>query len=147
SMTGSTVVTVVPVNDAPVLSSTSAGALAYTENSTVPVDSGLVVSDADSTQLFQATVAITLGFNSAEDSLSFVPSGGFSGAQFSYNATTGVAILGLGGVPNTLANYQAALRNIRYTNSSDSPDVTQRVISITVRDHGAGTAAQTSLTY
>ena len=62
---------VTAVNDAPQVTTTVA-ALAYTENDpATAVDSALSVSDVDSTQLTGATVSITSGFVSSEDSLEF----------------------------------------------------------------------------
>ncbi|MHC5858254.1 NHL repeat-containing protein [Nostoc sp.] len=51
----------------PIVTSGSASALAYTENATTAIDSGITVSDADSTNLASATVSISSGFISAQD--------------------------------------------------------------------------------
>src|SRR4029079_17153570 len=64
-------ITVVAPNATPVVTTTAA-ALSYTENAgAVVIDSALTVTDADNTNLTTATVAITSGFVSAQDTLAF----------------------------------------------------------------------------
>ncbi|HEX8075312.1 MAG TPA: Ig-like domain-containing protein, partial [Thermoleophilaceae bacterium] len=114
-------IAVTGVNDGPTLNTTAAH-LAYTEgDGAVAVDSGLTASDPDSTNLSGATVRISSNFNSGQDSLSFVNQSGITG---SYNSGTGV--LTLTGT-TTVANYQAALRAVKYTNSADDPSGSKTV--------------------
>src|SRR4030095_9567206 len=102
--------------------------LAYTENAgAVAIDPGLTVTDADSTDLTGATVAITAGFVSAQDTLAFTNQLGITG---NYNSGTGVLILT---GTTTVANYQAALRTVTYANGSDNP-TTSRTITFTASD-------------
>src|SRR5205823_3799301 len=69
SNTATKQVTVTAVNDAPVVT-TSAGALAYTENqAATAVDPALTVTDADSANLVGATVTISGNFASGQDVL------------------------------------------------------------------------------
>uniref|UniRef100_A0A8J7CZN8 Putative Ig domain-containing protein n=1 Tax=Desmonostoc muscorum LEGE 12446 TaxID=1828758 RepID=A0A8J7CZN8_DESMC len=124
------------VNDAPVASATNS-ALAYSENATTVIDSGITLSDIDSTNLSSATVSITAGFASGQDTLAFTAQNGITG---SYNSTTGV--LTLTG-SSTVANYQTVLRSITYNNSSDNPTTTPRTVSFVVND---GTANSTAVT-
>ncbi|HEU4836815.1 MAG TPA: tandem-95 repeat protein [Pyrinomonadaceae bacterium] len=120
-------ITVVPPNASPVVT-TTAGNLAYTENAgAVAIDTGLTVTDSDNTDLVGATVAITAGFVSAQDSLAFTNQLGITG---NYNAGTGV--LTLTGT-TTVANYQTALRSVTYANSSDNPTAS-RTITFTAND-------------
>jgi hypothetical protein len=64
-------ITVNAANDAPVLTTTG-GNLSYTEGAAATaIDPGLTVTDSDSTNLTGATVAITVGFVSAQDTLAF----------------------------------------------------------------------------
>ncbi|MFS0517929.1 beta strand repeat-containing protein, partial [Nostoc sp. UIC 10607] len=112
-------INITPVNDVPIATATNS-ALAYTENATIAIDSGITVSDIDSANLFSATVSITSGFVSAQDTLAFTNQNGITG---SYNSSTGV--LTLTG-SSTVANYQTALRSITYTNISDNPNTTTR---------------------
>ncbi|MDZ8086445.1 MAG: cadherin-like domain-containing protein, partial [Nostoc sp. DedQUE12b] len=136
----STVVTrninITAVNNAPIATTTNS-ALAYTENATTAIDSGITVSDEDSANLASATVRISSGFISAQDSLAFTNQNGITG---SYNSITGVLTL-TGSA--TVANYQTALRSITYTNSSDNPSLTPRTVSFLIND---GTANSTAVT-
>ncbi|HEX8051739.1 MAG TPA: tandem-95 repeat protein [Thermoleophilaceae bacterium] len=112
---------ITPVNDAPTVN-TTATALTYTEGSgPQPADSGLGLSDPDSTQIQGATVQITGNFVSADDQLSFTTQNGITG---SYNDTNGT--LTLSGT-STVANYQAALRSVAYENVNDNPSGTKTV--------------------
>jgi hypothetical protein len=120
-------ITVNAQNDAPVVT-TTAGNLAYTENAgAVAIDPGLTVTDADNANLVGATVAITGGFVSAQDTLAFTNQLGITG---NYNSGTGV--LTLTGT-TTVANYQTALRTVTYQNNSDNPTLT-RTVTFTADD-------------
>jgi hypothetical protein len=120
-------ITVVPPNASPVVT-TTAGNLAYTENAgAVAIDPGLTVTDSDDANLTGATVAITAGFVSAQDTLAFTNQLGITG---NYNSGTGV--LTLTGT-TTVANYQTALRTVTYQNSSDNPTAS-RTITFTATD-------------
>ena len=74
------------------------------------------------------TVAITANFVSTEDVLSFTTQNGITG---SYNGATGVMTLS---GTTTVANYQTALRTVRYSNSSDNPSTLARTVSFQVND-------------
>jgi Calx-beta domain len=120
-------ITVVPPNASPVVT-TTAGNLAYTENDPpTAIDPGLTVTDSDDANLTGATVAITAGFVSAQDTLAFTNQLGITG---NYNSGTGV--LTLTGT-TTVANYQSALRTVTYQNSSDNPTAS-RTITFTATD-------------
>ncbi|MEI6615285.1 MAG: cadherin-like domain-containing protein, partial [Cyanobium sp. ELA507] len=119
------------VNDAAIV--TAGNSIGYTENGSPAVISGsITVSDVDSANLSGATVAISSGF-SAGDLLSFANQNGISGA---YNAASGV--LSLSGSA-TVAQYQAALRSVGYSSSSENPTASSasRSISWLVNDGGA----------
>ena len=123
-------VSVTGVNDAPALT-TSGSALSYSEGSgPVAVDPGLTATDPDSANLQGATVQITGNFSSAEDDLAFTNQLGITG---SYNDSTGT--LTLTGTAS-VANYQAALRSVTYTNSSDNPSGS-RTVSFQATDSGS----------
>src|SRR5260221_5621553 len=92
------------------------------------VDAGLTVTDADSTNLASATMAITANFVTGEDVLGFTNQNGIAG---SFNATTGV--LALTGSA-TVANYQIALRSVTYANASTNPSKTARPQSHVAND-------------
>jgi hypothetical protein len=118
----------VHLNDAPVLDSTDA-ALAYTENDgPVAVDAGITASDADSADLVSATVEVSANFASAEDELAFSDQNGITG---SYDDTLGV--LTLSGTAS-VADYEAALRSVTYSNSSEDPSEATRTVTFRVDD-------------
>jgi hypothetical protein len=133
------------VEATPVVTS-SGGTTAFIEGASVIVDGGLTLSDADNTTLASATAALTGGFHSGQDVLSFTNDGSTMGnITASYNAATGVMTLVSAGGSATLAQWQAALRSITYSDTSQDPDTTTRTISFTVndgtRDSAAGTKA------
>jgi hypothetical protein len=121
---------VTAVNDAPVVDVT-ATALSYLENAgELAVDTGLTVTDVDSANLSGATVTISGGFVTNEDSLVFDNQNGITG---SYNTLSGeLSLTGSASV----ANYQTALRSIRYKNVSDVPSTAARTIRFVVGDNG-----------
>ncbi|HEY9659758.1 MAG TPA: cadherin repeat domain-containing protein, partial [Allocoleopsis sp.] len=123
-------VLVVNVNNIaePPVVTTSAGAASYSENgAAITIDSGISVSDIDSTQLTRASIALG-GYVPGQDQLQFTNQNGISG-----NFDTATGILTLTGNAS-LAAYQTALRSIRYLNSSDGPDTTPRTIRFTITD-------------
>lgn len=111
--------------DAPAAPSIAiSGETAYTENAPAqplapPV--ALVISDADSTELASATVAITAG-RVAGDALAFendsATMGNILGA---YNPGTGVLTLSSASNSATLVEWEAALKAITFWSSSDNP--------------------------
>lgn len=131
----SVLVTVIAVNDAPVLTAPGPGPT-YSENGVaVVLDAALTVGDLDSTQLSGAVISISGNFAAGQDALLFVDQLGIAGL---WNAATGV--LSLSGTAS-VADYQVVLRTIRFINSSDNPTTLSRDISITVNDGGATSSA------
>ena len=126
------------VNDGAPLVTCSGGTTSYIENATTAVDAALTVSDEDDTNLESATVSITTGHQSAEDTLACPsPAGGITP---SYNSSTGV--LTLTGTA-TKAQYQSSLRSVTYNNSSNAPNTTSRVITFRVNDGTQNSAPST----
>ncbi|WGS53361.1 DUF4347 domain-containing protein [Paraburkholderia sp. D15] len=146
SAAGTKQVTVADVDQTPVLS-TSNGSTAFTagDNTTstpVVVDGGVTVSDLDNTTLASATVSVTTGFHAGEDVLSFTNDGATMGnITATYDASTGVMTLSSTGASATLAQWQAALRSVTYTDTALTPDNTTRTISFTVNDGTKDSAA------
>jgi hypothetical protein len=145
SNTATKVLTVAATNDAPVVT-TSGAATNFVEGNNVAstpvaIDSALTLSDVDSSTLASATVTIGAGFAAGEDVLGFTNNpatmGNISG---SYVAGTGTFTLTSTGSSATLAQWQAALRSVTYTDTSQTPDTTTRVVSFQVSD---GTSSST----
>jgi len=143
-------VSVTAVDDTPV-ATTSGGTTAFTEGNNVTstpvaIDSGLTVSDLDNTTLASATVSITGNFRAGEDVLAFTNDGATMGnISASYNLATGVMTLTSSGASATTAQWQAALRSVTYTDTSDLPNTSNRTISFTVNDGTIDSAAATKL--
>src|SRR5258707_5150043 len=116
-------INVTAVNDAPVM--TAGARLGYAEQgASAVIDSTLALTDADGAQMASATV--TIGNFVAGDRLTWTNAGSVTGA---YNAATGV--LTLSGT-DTLANYQAVMRSVKFSSSSDDPTANNTKASRTV---------------
>ena len=123
-------INITPVDDAPVLNNTSI--LAYTENDAAkPINTLVTVSDLDNISLASATVSITTGYVAGQDVLSFtnVSMGNIAGTYAS-----GVMTLTSAGSTATLAEWQAALRAVAYSNTSDAPSTASRTVSYVTND-------------
>lgn len=126
------VITIVDANELPTVM-TSAGSTAFTENgASVVIDNALTIDDVDDTVLEGATVSVS-GNHQAADRLVFVDTPNITGT---YN--TGTGVLTLTGT-DSLADYQAALRSIKFNYVGDDP-VTSKTISFVVSD-GSGNSA------
>ncbi|MCQ4143992.1 DUF4347 domain-containing protein, partial [Vogesella sp. AC12] len=115
----------------------SGGSSAYSSGTgtAVTVDSGITLSDSDSSTQASATVSITGNFHSGEDVLAFTNNGSTMGnITASYNSGTGVLTLTSSGATATLAQWQAALRAVTYSDSSLSPNTSSRTISFAIND-------------
>lgn len=137
-------VSVSAVNDAPIVTSTG-GPSAFTEGgSSVVIDTGLTLSDVDNNTLSSAAVSITGNFQSGEDILAFTNDGSSMGnITASYNAGTGVMTLTSAGATATLAQWQAALRSVTYSNGSEAPNTATRTISFVANDGQSDSTAAT----
>jgi gliding motility-associated-like protein len=124
----STSVTVVTLNIKPVITGTSVP-LTYIENSgAVPIEPNVTVTDADDEFLEGATVTIIFNYVQGEDVLTFLEQFGITGT---FDATMGK--LTLTGQA-TVAQYQAVLRTVRYTNTSEDPSDAPRTVEFIVSD-------------
>jgi hypothetical protein len=126
-------VTVTGTNDAPVVTA-SAGTTPYTEGDpATAVDGGLTVADPDDTNLEGATVRIATGFQ-AGDELVYLDQNGVTGSVAGDTLTlTGTA---------TVADYQTALRSVRFRHLGDNP-VASKTVEFTVNDGDADSAPAT----
>jgi len=112
-----------------VLSGTEAAALGYTENdAATSITSTTALACLGLTNLAGAVIQITGNYKSDQDVLSFTDADGITG---SWNSTTGT--LTLSG-SSAYANYQTALRNVKYQNTSESPNTLTRTVSFSVND-------------
>ena len=112
-----------------------------TASTPVAIDAGLTVTDGSATTLASATVAITGNFHSGEDVLAFTNNGSTMGnVAGSYNAATGVLTLTSAGATATLAQWQAALDSVTYTDTAVTPNNATRTISFVSTDSLANTS-------
>jgi VCBS repeat-containing protein len=130
-------IAITAVNDAPAV--TAGGTSTFTEgDSPTIIDGTITISDADSATLASATIQIAGNYAAGEDVLSFTNTATITG---SFNAATGT--LTLTGA-DTVANYQAALRSVQYSNASQSPSSLPRTVTWQVDDGAATSASATS---
>jgi hypothetical protein len=125
-------VAVVPVNDAPVLIQPDAAALDYTENAApTAIAPNITAADVDSTDLVSATIDLGAGYVDGQDVLSLGtnPQNGITAGAF--DAANGT--LTLTG-SSSVANYQTALRDVRFANTSDNPTAGNRTVTFQVDD-------------
>ncbi|HZW04020.1 MAG TPA: Ig-like domain-containing protein [Anaerolineaceae bacterium] len=116
--------TVQAVDDPPVL--TVSGARAFTEGDpALVIAPDLTLTDTDGPNLTGVKVSIG-AYRPDEDYLDYSTTNGVSG---SFNPATGVLTLS-GDRP--VADYQAALRTVRYRNSSQTPNPTPRTIAFSI---------------
>jgi hypothetical protein len=137
-------IAVTSVNDAPTLAGSSA--LTYTENQAATAINPLItVNDVDNTTLISATVAITSGFVSGEDVLGFANNPATMGNIFGlYSPSTGVLLLNSAGASATLAQWQAALQSVSYSDTSDNPSAAPRTVVYAVNDGALSSNSITS---
>jgi hypothetical protein len=125
----------------PVIANVETTPLSYQSGTpAVAVTSTLTLSDAADSTMSAATVAITSGFDSGADTLSFTSQNGITG---SYDASTGV--LTLSGAAS-IADYQAALRSVEFSTDDTSASPAARTVSFTVTDSDAVTSNTESRT-
>ena len=128
--------TVTCASDAPVVD-TSVGTTGYTENAApTPIDAAVTVTDPDAGSITGATVQITANFAGAQDVLAL------AGVHPGITAIQIGDTLTLSGTASTAA-YQAALRDVTYANSSDSPSTLLRTVTFTVTDDTALSGSDT----
>ncbi|MGH3999108.1 MAG: cadherin domain-containing protein, partial [Pseudonocardiaceae bacterium] len=120
-------ITVAATNDGPVIA--AGGTLAYTEGGpATAIDLLLTVTDPDSLNLTGATIQITANYENGADVLSFANSPPISG---SFDVPSGTLTLS---DADTVANYETALRTVRYQNTSGGPSPAPRTVSWNATD-------------
>ena len=108
-------------------------------NQTVVVNSALVLTDADSTKFKSATVSDT-GSTSDRDRLAFTNTNATSFGNISASYNSFVLTLSSSGSSATLAQWQAALRAVSYTYTSQSNNAlsaSSRTINFVLNDGAA----------
>jgi hypothetical protein len=123
----------VGIKGAPVLATT--GDLFYGIKSLPqPINPNIKVADPDNTTLASATVTIQTPVPN-QDVLSLTANAATMGnIASSYDAASGTLALTSAGATATVAQFQAALRAVSYSNTSATPSVTPRKINFLVND-------------
>ncbi|MGH3190918.1 MAG: cadherin-like domain-containing protein, partial [Streptosporangiaceae bacterium] len=135
SASATVTVTINGVSDLPVISNVETTPLSYQAQSPpVAITSTLTIADDDDSTMAGATVSITAGFSSGNDTLAFASQNGITG---SYDASTGVLTL-TGSA--SIADYQAALRSVEFSSSDTSASPAARTVSFTVTDSTGATS-------
>ena len=133
--------TVSAVNDRPTLDlngvATGTGYVAnFTEGDglVAVIDAGVAITDVDDTEIENATVVLTNGQIGDVLSVGTLP----AGITATVSPATALVISGAVQIDlvgsASLADWQAALAAISYTNASDNPDTTTRSITVRVND-------------
>ncbi|HEX8084277.1 MAG TPA: tandem-95 repeat protein [Solirubrobacteraceae bacterium] len=132
---------VTPTNDGPVVTTTGT-TLAYTENDpATAVDSGLTIDDAENDNLSGGSASITANYQAGQDDLNWTDN----------NLSDNITLDGVNSTDQTIvltgldtdANYQAALRAVTYTNTSDNPSNATRTVTFSATDQPGLTGSDT----
>lgn len=139
SAVATAVVAVVPI-DAPPVVDLNGAALGFDNSVSFIEDAGAVaiapaadVTDSDNSDLASATLKLTNRPDGAFESLSVNLASSPHITGGGYDSSTGVLTL-TGGAGATVAEFQAAIRSVKYDNSSNTPDTATRSITVTVND-------------
>ena len=123
----------VPINDPPVLSGATNTSFTI-GGGLVPVNPTIVINDIDSLTFKSATVKLTTNYLASQDGLSFSSSTASGNIVGSFNSATGILTLTSAGSTATVAQFQAALRNVAYSNGSPVPSTATRSVEFQVFD-------------
>ncbi|MCU1717249.1 DUF4347 domain-containing protein [Pseudomonas sp. 5P_3.1_Bac2] len=133
-------VTVTAVNDAPSLGSTGS-TVTWTEGNNVTstpvvVDSALVMTDTDGPGIAYATAQLTSNYATGQDLLGFNNNDAalYGDITGSWDSGLGTLTLTSASGTATQAQFQAALRAVTFTNTSDTPVVATRTVTFLVND-------------
>ena len=117
------------VNNAPVIADIESKPLHIKQGKNAyQITSSLTLSDVDNANLDSAVVKITSNYEEGKDSLVYKKIGNITGTFDLKNAS--LILTG----KDTKANYQSAIRSIKYENEKSTPVSSNRTISITVSD-------------
>ena len=125
-------ITVIAVNNPPLLIGLEAVPLVYTEDinsfAVAPVTSTIVATDPDSNNASSATIQITGNYMSSQDTLIFTNTAKITGH---WDPTTGT--MTLSGV-DSFSNYRTAIRSVEYSNLSRYPNPLPRTLTFQITD-------------
>ena len=137
----------------PVVTGTSSTPLSWTETlppaapPVITIAPGLAITDGSTSQLSSATVSITANFSSGEDVLgwnSAIAAANNITVSASAHSHTLTLTPTLPDVSESLASFQAVLRSVTYSDSSQNPTTAPRTITFTVVDSNSITSSITA---
>ncbi|MBF0196305.1 MAG: tandem-95 repeat protein, partial [Planctomycetes bacterium] len=151
-------ITLNPINDIPVISYLDGDSNTFIEDSTgidLDSDTSVKVYDVDSADFNGGSLQVRwVSGSTSADNLFLATSGGISQnsgiVSYSGNALGSLSYSGLGldvSFTTTEANptaISALIKALRFTNSSDAPDLSNRVISYSLQDGDDGTSTTVS---
>jgi hypothetical protein len=133
-------ISITPVNSPPTVDAASA-ALSYTENDAATfVDPTLTVTEPEGDSLTGGSASITGNYQAGQDALSWADNNGSD--LILLGVASDAQTINLTG-PGTDAEYQAALRNVKYVNTSESPSNVTRTVTFSATDTLAATGSDT----
>ena len=94
----------------------------------------ITVSEADSATLASATVRVSVNYSAGEDLLGFVGDATTGNIVGNFDSMTGTMTLTSAGATATVAQFQAALRQVTYRNSNSHPSPLVRSVDFQVFD-------------
>lgn len=113
----------------------SAGNTTYIHSTPVIIDNGITVTDNDSPTLLSASITFSGSYEAGNDFLAFSNNGSTMGnISGSYSPATWILSLSSAGATATVAQWQAALRAVKYYNISNVPLIYDRIINFTIND-------------
>lgn len=124
-------ISVTSLNTAPALASIESSNLFYPSGDTINVTETITLTDPDNTEIETVTFQITTNYDSAQDTLIFESLFGITSGWNIGNGT-----LTLTG-PASKADFQSALRTVKYTSRVTTPDDIPRTIEIQADDDEA----------
>ncbi|MGU5716483.1 VCBS domain-containing protein, partial [Aeromonas taiwanensis] len=142
-------ITINGANDTPMLGITQSGTTTFTELSgpDTPANDVTLLSAANIVDLDNVkpqSVAVTITNTKAGDQLLFTNTADIQGTVSSVAGNIVLTLTAIAGHTPTEAQFEAALATVKFNNTSDTPDTTQRSIVFTVTDpQGASSTAAT----
>ncbi len=115
----------------------------YTENApSVPVvDSDVTITDIDSTNIDTATITLTNAFPLDTLQVGAMPLGIAAMIDTSVPGVITVTLIG----PGSLADFQTAIQSVRFLTTSENPNPTDRIVTVSVNDGFATSNVATSI--
>ncbi len=121
-------ISVSSLNTAPTLAAVEASNIFYPVGDSVEVSETITLSDPDDTDIETIIFDIGANYDAAQDTLIFQPLFGITSSWNDVNGT-----LTLTG-PASKADFQSAIRTVRYASTTNIPEDVPRTISITAND-------------